>query len=758
MREGSARTCWHTEIQMSHMNRNLALILAIAFICAILVAPTPSRGAVTSLELVPGKYTSTTTYVPGEIMSIIIQGDTVGETFQVYSVIVGEVLIPGGNIQIPPSGSVKVSYEVPNVPDGEYMIRVKRPNAAIEDEVGFSVQGYVFKIETDRSAYLSDDEIRVFWTANNLKDQTLPASGVGKIEVFMQAPIDPANPNNPVNAIRFLPPHIFNTSAGSVSFKLPAIVNYSMDYYVDGWFNSSSISPLRSQHSKADFSIKRLGVIISMDKDQYTANSLLSLTVRTLATDYPTNPLPTDGTEPECDVSITIKKIGDISPVYGKIELKTDSQGVLKHIVALTNQSYVDGTFFELEIYAYKGSTNSVSDSQSFEIVSSSSISIVLDFNRAQYASGETLYVNSTASAIGDVTSTTFTYILEIRASSNNGSLFARDTQVHGNFSFNIPINFEGLLWIKVTADDGAGNSASVIQKVSVSYALVLVNADKDYYTPNEELSITYTVIGNMGSEPSTFYVVYDNEGNVVEEGPTTQGEFNFIVPGAPSSRYEFTVFASAGGRVVQGTDQANLFSGYLLNLEFNKGFYGPGDIIAVDYNIIVLGSTNTPSSFSITYGLINGPISSLQTAQTSGTLIYTIPKDVDQGEQIFMATCDFGTTQISASEVLLVRSGTNPLWYLEISDIPIFSIGVFLIALLALYSSYRIKKKIKGMETDGFVKPSSSSDSTTSKRNQDSSDHIVDCRECGNPIEITTSRRPIEVMCPHCGEIQHIE
>jgi hypothetical protein len=728
----------------------MTLILICAFLLTLASVPTPLRGAVTDLELVPGKYTGTTTYVPGEMMNIIIQGDTESENFEVYSVMGEEILIPGGNIQIPPSGSVKVSYEVPNVPDGDYLIRVKRPNAAIEAEAEFSVQGYNFKIETDRNAYLSSDAIRVFWTANNLKDQTLPSSGVGKIEVMMQ------DPNNPASAVRILEPHLFTTSAGSVSFKIPPIVNYSMEYYVDGWFNSSSTAPLRSQHSKADFSIKRLGVIISMDKDQYTASSLMRLSVRTLASNSAANPSLSDTAEPECNVSITIKKVGDFNPTYGPITLKTDSQGILTHIIALTNEIYVEGAIFELEIYAYKG-TNSISDSQSFEIVSSSSISIVLDFNRAQYASGETLYVNSTASAIGDVTSTTFTYILEIRALSSNGSLFARDTQVHGNFSFAIPMNFEGPLWMKVTADDGTGNSASVIQQVSVSYALVLVNSDKNYYAPNDELHITYTIIGNMESQPNTFYIVYDSEGNVVDEGPTTLGEFNFIVPSAPSSRYVFTVFASAGGRVVEGTDEAALFSGYLLNLNFNRGYYGPGDIIAVNYNIIVLGSTNTPSSFSITYGLVNGPISSMQTARTSGTLIYTIPDDVDQGDQIFMATCDFGTTQASASEVLLVRSGTNPLWYLKISDIPIFSIGVLLIALLALYSTYRTRKRVKSMEKDGFVKSPGPGETTHSKRSQESSDNLVDCVECGNPIEITTSRRPIEVMCPHCGEIQHI-
>ena len=34
----------------------------------------------------------------------------------------------------------------------------------------------------------------------------------------------------------------------------------------------------------------------------------------------------------------------------------------------------------------------------------------------------------------------------------------------------------------------------------------------------------------------------------------------------------------------------------------------------------------------------------------------------------------------------------------------------------------------------------------------------MLSCENCEKPIEVTTSRRPIEVMCPHCGEIQLLE
>ncbi|MFO7618356.1 MAG: hypothetical protein R6W91_01670 [Thermoplasmata archaeon] len=729
-----------------------ALAFAIAFIFAGVMVPGPAAAGIVSLELVPGKYTGTSTYVPGEVMSIVITGDVENEEFTVFSVMGEEATI--GDITIPSSGSIKVSYEVPNVPDGDYLIRVKRTNGAIEKEAPFTVQGYVFKIETDRNAYLSGDEIRVFWTANNIKDQTLPSSGIGKIEVWSQ------NPTNPDIVERILEAHRFNISAGSVSFKLPPIVNYSMRYYVDGWFNSSAVSPLRIQYSKAVFSIKRLGVLISMDKDQYTAGSLMRLTVRTFATDNPANPASQDAAEPMCNVTISIKKQAMIQPTYGPITLKTDSGGILKHIIALLDEAYAEGTVFELEIRAYKG-INSISDSNTFEIVSSSSISIVLNFNRAQYASGETLFVNATASAIGETTSASFTYIQEIRATLANGSLLARDTQLHGNFSFSIPGNFEGLLWVKVTADDGAGNSASVIQQVSVTYALILVNANKDYYNPKDRIDVTYSIIGNMNSVPEIFYyyIVYDNDDNVVEEGVTSSGRFDFLIPDAPSSKYVFTVFASAGGRVVEGTDQVYLFSGYLLNLEFSREFYGPGDIIAVNYHIIEMGNSNMPASFLITYGLVNGPVSSLQTTDTSGTLLYTVPDDIDQGDQLFMAVCNFGTNvQASASEVLLIKSGANPLWHLRISDIPIFNIALLLLVLLSLYMAYRTRKRMKALETDGIYKKAPAGDGILSKRTQEPQSHVMECVECGNPIEITTSRRPIEVMCPHCGEIQLIE
>ena len=725
----------------------LALAISLAFILMTIVVPMQVKGAVTQLELVPGKYTGTNIYVPGEVMDIVIHGNIIDEEFEIYCVI-GEEQRIGGNIFIQESFTAKISYTVPDAPDGDYLIRVKRPNNATETEAIFTIQGYSFNIETDRDAYLSGDEMKVFWTANNLKDQTLPASGDGEITIY--------NQSSTGGMMRFLGPHHFDTAAGSVSFTLPDIVNYTQTYLVVAWFNDTAAPPKRSQASVAQFEIKRLGILIDLDRNQYTTGSLLKMSVITLAAENQANPsILTDTEEPGCAVSISIKKEGLVSPTFPPVILTTDSHGLVEYVVVLNHADFVDGTTFTVEVTASKG-VNSVFASDNFEISSSSSISVVLDFNRVQYASGENLFVNATAFSIGAVTSPSYTYIIEIRDNDTTGTLFSRDTQSTGDFFFEIPENFEGWLWVQVTVDDGVGNSASVIQQVSISYAIVLVNVNKENYNAEDKLSISYEVIGTLLGEPDTFYVIYDKEGSVVKEGTAANGSFNFIVPSAPSESYIFTVFASAGGRVVHGTDSADLFSGYVLILDFNKAFYEPGETMAINYQIIVVGNADMPATFTITYGLINGPEASLQTGEQTGRLMYIIPDKIDQGEQIFMASSDFGA---SSNEVVIVDKDVNPIWELKMFGIPLFNMFLLLLLLFTLFMTLRTRSRVKSIQKEGLTAPGSRESNLASKRTQNpSTASRFQCVECGDPIEITTSRRPIEVMCPHCGEIQHIE
>jgi hypothetical protein len=725
---------------MNRRNTLLALIIVASMISISMTVPHSVDGAWDSLYLVPGQYTGTHVYTPGETIHIVLRGDS-AEYYSVYSLILIEEPILE-NVRLDEEGEATVSFLINEfTPDGNYTIIVRDTGGIQVDMANFTVQGYVFLIETDRDAYLDGDVMKIFWTANNLKDQTLPPppqAGYASIRVH--------------NETMILYEEYLDTSAGSISYSLPPIItNYNEGYWVDGWFNdSASATPIRNQYSRADFDMKRLGVLIDLDKEQYALGSLLAIQVKTVVTDNQSYPSELDTAEPGCEVSIEIFNINDqIAAIYQIAGLETDSHGIVRHIVSLDAEDFTDDSDYIVRVEAKK-SYRDRSEETGFTISESSSLSVVLDFNKAEYTSGETMYLNASASSIGG--GSEFTFLIEIRDTNATGTLFFRQTQSSNEFVFNIPDNFvEGWLWTQVTADDGEGNSASVMQNVEVVYAIVLVNVDKENYVSNDVLGISYDVVGQKMADPNTFYVVSDSEGYVVDEGVATEGSFTFTIPAAPSSSYIFTVFASQDGRIVQGYDAAELFSSFVLTIEFNKNSYGPGDTMAIDYQIFALGDANLPTTFVIAYGLENGPLASLQTSEPVGTLNYFIPEDIDEGNQLFRASCDFGG---DVNEIVTIKRGANPLWYLTVRDIPIFVMFLFFLVLISLYFTYRSRKRLAE-----FQKGHTAAEKTRRPvLDAGASMATTECIECGNPIEITTSRRPIEVMCPHCGEIQHVE
>ncbi len=722
---------------MNRRNTLLTLMAVASIISISTVVPQSVNGAWDSLYLVPGQYTGTHVYTPGETIHIVLRGDS-AEYYSVYSYILIEEPIQE-NVRLDEEGEATVSFQINEVmPDGNYSIIVRDTGGIQVDMANFTVQAYAFFIETDRDAYLDGDVMKIFWTANNLKDQTLPSGPFdAQIKVW--------------NETMMLYEENLETAAGSISYTLPSIItNYDEEYWVSGWFNDSRSPSERHQYSRVDFRMKRLGVLIDLDKEQYAVGSLLAIQVKTVVTDNQSYPSELDTAEPGCEVSIEIFDVNDqIAAIYQIAGLETDSHGIVRHIVSLDSVNFTDDSEYIVRVEAIKGIRNRFEETE-FKITESSSLSVVLDFNKEEYTSGEIMYVNASASSIGG--GSEFTFLIEIRDTNATGTLFFRRTQSSNEFVFNIPDNFvEGWLWIQVTADDGEGNSASVIQNIEVVYAIVLVNVDKENYIPNDVLSISYNVVGQKMVNPNTFYVVSDNEGYVVDEGVAVGGSFTFTIPAAPSSSYVFTVFASQGGRIVQGYDTAELFSSFVLTIEFNKNSYGPGDTMAIDYQIFALGDANLPATFEITYGLANGPLASLQTSEPSGTLTYIIPEDIDEGNQLFRASCDFGG---DVNEVVTIKRGANPLWYLTVRDIPIFVMFLFFLVLISLYSAYRSRKRLVE-----FQKGHTAAEKTRRPVLDGGASMVTtECIECSNPIEITTSRRPIEVMCPHCGEIQHVE
>ncbi|MCK5309353.1 MAG: hypothetical protein KAJ64_01780, partial [Thermoplasmata archaeon] len=114
----------------------LALAFSLAFILMTISVPAPVKGSVSQLELVPGKYTDTNVYVPGETMTIVIHADE-GDIYEVFHDI-GDGSRIKLEFTIDSTGIKKIDWEVPNnAADGNYSIIVKLPNGSEETTAEF---------------------------------------------------------------------------------------------------------------------------------------------------------------------------------------------------------------------------------------------------------------------------------------------------------------------------------------------------------------------------------------------------------------------------------------------------------------------------------------------------------------------------------------------------------------------------------------------------------------------------------------------
>ncbi len=682
---------------------------------------------------------------------------TPGELYNATIVTEGSETPVDNNILIDNSGTATIHHKVgETTPDGEYTIRI-RQGTNLTAEQKFRVQAYKFDIETDRDAYLVGDEMKIFWTANNLKDQTLPEDGYVSINIWSAVTDD----NNVTT--RSLLYHTADVSpAGSTSFEIPATANKNAEYFVEGWFNDTQAFAKRHQFAQTSFTVKYLGVMVELDKPQYSLGSLMFINLRTVVTSNASTPKSTDTGEPGCEIEIAIYEENDFSSskIPGGI-LTTDSHGNLQYIIQLNPPTFsIDVSKYIVEIQASKWDKafNSKIETRDFTITNFPSITALLEFDKDQYTSGESLSVNVTAKATGtgqDVSTPTFTYLYEVRDTNATGDLFARETKTINTFSYDIVGDFTGDLWVQVTVDDGEGNTVSVAKYIPVDYAFVLVNLNKITYLANERLTISYDVVSTLMTSPSIFYDIRDAEGSVVEEGyvDPSSSNFGFMVPDPASDSYEFTVYAIDNGIRVEGTATANLFTGYVLLLDFNRAIYAPGNTMAVDYEIIPLGESRLPSTFKFTFGLINGPEITYQTQSAVGRLIYKIPEDIDEGDQVFYASTDAGG---SVSEIITIESNSNPLWVNTIFGMPLISFFILVIAFFSLFIAMRQRKAVRALKYNKILETKTSPERTHSTKTGAAQE--IECEACEKPIEVTTSRRPIEVMCPHCGEIQMLE
>jgi hypothetical protein len=712
----------------------------------------PAAGAFQSLTVQPGRYTGTNLYVPGETIVITIAATSTSDVFDI------EIFYfqpPFGtrttyasfdNETIPTSLQRTVTWTVPaSVPDGVwYWVAVYGPmwfetgNAAPCGAFGcdlylFQIRGYNFSAWLSRTRYIPGDTVTVGWAATLVRDGSPAPDGVGEIQAY----------NGPTSLLPS--PYGFNASLGSFSFPLSTSADPNRDPFVIVWFNDTA--GYRHHNVVRFFDIGFLDALLDVGPSPYAPGAVVTIDVWAKAA-------PSAGggslANPGVDgavVNLTISDVVTGNPTsYGASGLRTAADGRVTHVFQLA-PSPTSATYdVQATVTAHGALTSSESDT--FDVASSPRLSVGLTLDRSQYVSGERATATATVDPPGNVT-------YQWTVTDASGAIVASAAGTSDRLSYDIPANYTGSLVWRVTVNDGQGTTATQTATVGVAFGYLALSLVPYEYRPGDSITASYSLRSQVMSNPTYFYEVWADGTDLVASGNTSGAAFAFSTSasGAVSS-YLFVVVASDGGRSVQGTATAVQMARIVLTIGVDRASYLPGETIRISYALTAQGPVALPQSFFFGASLFGAAATTAATNQATGEILLPIPGGTNEGDLLLIVQEAF--TGASAAETVHIGS-TNSLWTTDVAGIPLFAVLLALILAILVVAVILLWRRVAmGAGPRPVVeKPTPPPPPPGPERRPPTSPMSVACKNCGTTIDITTSRRPIEVMCPSCGETQ---
>ena len=332
------------------------------------------------------------------------------------------------------------------------------------------------------------------------------------------------------------------------------------------------------------------------------------------------------------------------------------------------------------------------------------------------------------------------------------------NTTVNGGptFRYSIPLNYTGLLTFFVRVDDGQGLTSNSFSTVRVFVAVMSLRLDRGDFAPGDAITASYSVTSHVILRPTYDYQVADSSFTIVLNGNTNNTTFSFRTPAPAASRtYRFLVTAREGTNTSQAQLTIGQATGDLLGATFDRASYMPGDTIHAHLTVTPRGATPLPLQFIWTLslgGFGGSPTVSAITTVPEVDLTLPIPQGVGTGDLVVTATESSTGTAIGHT---LHIGTTNALWSTDIGGVPLFAVLLGLLFILLLVAVLGLWRRVGGghlMGPRAAPPPPPPGGTTQAPTTMPMS---VICNHCGKSIDITTSKRPIEVMCPSCGETQ---
>ncbi len=737
------------------MRKGIVALLAFVMVSMAFCAWSPGAMAQpTNVEIDESPYTgSTTLFVPEETITIHVFGPE--DDIYVVKIIYDPTDVAAEKRKWPPrtvpsSGEIILEYEIP---DSAASIEVYEVQVWSEDElthhagVDYQYRVTLFNadMEVERDRYIAGERVEAHYMCWYVRDHGAVTEG------YIDWLVEENWPGGTTIATGDITISDADDAVGTFHVDLGTGASTGQ-YRVRFWLNDTdSPTPDHEVPMTDTFQVENLQVEIRINEAPVPPWPIFAPgeSVRVDVT------IRIDGERiAGAEVDIIVREEGDVEDAYGADDLVTKSDGTVTHFFTL-DTDIDDGTEFEIEAEARLEDVT-VSKIAEFTVEEEAVglLEVTLKFDKNIYLTGETITATAEVQTTGTTTADV-NYRFWIR-NSFTWDLIHWTIQDSNELQWTVPDDFSGTLYFRVDAKNSEGFDDWDSEYIGVVYGHLLVNADKKEYEAGDTITVSFELVTNVMTNPDFYYTV-EAAGLPIESGPAGTEDFTFEIPAIPADTYRFVVTAIDEGYVVEGSDTSRLLAGFFMSFEFDKEAYSPGDTMTITYEIKARGDSTLPGTFNITYGLMNAPppMYSKQTTNAKGTLKYEIPDGIDEGHQLFGVS--EGSTA-TAIESVYIRSGLNPFEWAKLADMPLMEILLLILVIILFILVLRPRRPPKPAAVPPAEKPAPPEPEPAPVEEVGASPMLINCKACGAPIELTTSKRPLEVMCPSCGETEMVQ
>ena len=494
---------------------------------------------------------------------------------------------------------------------------------------------------------------------------------------------------------------------------------------------------------------------IALDKAQYHPGDSAVVSVEVWAQD------PDDSDQcplPGANVAITMDDFdGNLIPVNAT--MITNAVGLAQVTLSLPANLTVDHDYRVIG----KASKLGFWDTKSVTLHYTSALSVEVLVNKDRYISGESIAVQVIVLRNGvAIQPDGLMYELQANGAAPN---FVMTTLL--NFSIVAPEVVDNAANVWVSVQIGADQMTAQSDDFAISMIEMTLSASKLEYYAGETVEFEVLVVGDAVGFAFR-YTIVDNDLILVSSGALTldtkgQATFKLDVPaGKNAESYTATVYGDdSNGVVLTSALTVDRATDYLVIVSIKtapssiSGAYSPGQTIVVGFEIIKQ-SSDLPDLAWVTallYDNTQGIDGELKTfTAMTGELSITLPKDAFSGVHWLSVEIDGNDNWQS----ITVDATGNSIWnsnvggMMSLADLILAILMIVVILMLLI-----MMMKRGGGAAVAPVEPKPAAPKAKEETYQPKSS--VKCPSCGAMVEVATSKRPIEVMCPKCGTSQMV-